>query len=167
MDKEGSRIIGLLRQGDFYVECPCCSEEVSLRKAEMFFNDEFTPRGEEIYRQKLEEIAEKRKALKALRKAISIKSENTAQAVNIGYILERIAPTLPGFGFHHNDCRALFDPIDYVVFEGLSKRGLVERITFADIKTGAAKLSKKQKQIRAAVTDGGVDLQTYRLGRGE
>jgi predicted Holliday junction resolvase-like endonuclease len=167
MDRDGARIIGLLKQGGFYAECPCCGEEVPLRKAEMFFNDEFTPKGKEIYNLKLREIAGRRKALKALRKAISLKSETTAQAVNIGYILERIAPTLPGFGFRHNDCRAIFDPIDYLVFEGLSGRGRVERIVFADIKTGAARLSRKQKQIREAINGGGVEWRTYGPGRRE
>ena len=36
--------------------------------------------------------------------------------------------------FDKNDCRCLFDQIDYVIFEGVIKTGSVHRIIFTDIK---------------------------------
>jgi predicted Holliday junction resolvase-like endonuclease len=54
----------------------------------------------------------------------------TAKAVNIGFILERIAPAFDHFPFEHNDCRSLFDPIDYVIFEGLNKSGSCKQNNF-------------------------------------
>ena len=118
MDKQGRDIIGLLKKGGFCIDCPCCGEPVPLQRAEMFYNDDFTPQGEEIYRKKLQEIAGRKRELRQLRSLIGQRSERTSQAVNIGYILERIAPTLPSFSFEHTDCRSIFDPIDYVVFGG-------------------------------------------------
>jgi predicted Holliday junction resolvase-like endonuclease len=61
--------------------------------------------------------------------------------VNIGFILERIAPAMKAFEFDRNDCRSLFDPIDYIIFSGLTCHGKVDRLIFADIKTGNARLS--------------------------
>jgi predicted Holliday junction resolvase-like endonuclease len=84
--------------------------------------------------------------------------------VNVGFILERLAPTMQGFRFDRNDCRSLFDPIDYVIFEGLSKKGAVSRIIFSDIKTGAAKLSKKQKDIKTLVEKKKIGWDTYKPG---
>ncbi len=66
------------------------------------------------------------------------------------------------FPFDRNDCRSLFDPIDYVIFEGLSKRGVVSKVLFADIKTGRARLKRNQKEIKMLVENKKVDWDTYK-----
>jgi predicted Holliday junction resolvase-like endonuclease len=68
------------------------------------------------------------------------------------------------FQFDHNDCRSLFDPIDYIIFEGLSKKNSVSKILFTEIKTGKANLTKKEKGIRNRVEDKRVVWDTYKKG---
>lgn len=68
---------------------------------------------------------------------------------------------MKGFCFEKNDCRSLFDPIDYVIFEGLTKKTSVSKILFVDIKTGKANLTGKQKEIRRLVQDKKVTWDTY------
>ena len=82
--------------------------------------------------------------------------------MNIGFVLERIAPTLDGFTFDQNDCRAMFDPIDYVIFEGLSSTGKVNKIILVDIKTGGARLNPKQRRIKELVEDKKMEFRTYK-----
>ncbi|MFH1620033.1 MAG: Holliday junction resolvase-like protein [bacterium] len=77
-------------------------------------------------------------------------------------MLERLAPAMKSFRFNRNDCRSLFDPIDYIIFEGLSKNGTVSRLLFADIKTGKARLSGGQKKIRELVERKKVDIDYYK-----
>jgi predicted Holliday junction resolvase-like endonuclease len=55
----------------------------------------------------------------------------------------------------------LFDPIDYVIFEGLHSKGIVTKIVFTDIKTGNAKLKSSQKEIRELVNAKKVTLKVY------
>ena len=62
-----------------------------------------------------------------MKEKIKGKSEVGARSVNIGKIVERIAPSLKGFPFQCNDCRSLFQPIDYLVLEGLTDTGLVKK----------------------------------------
>jgi predicted Holliday junction resolvase-like endonuclease len=81
--------------------------------------------------------------------------------VNIGFILERLAPTLDTFPFSHHDCRSLFDPIDYVIFEGLSQKGRVDKIIFTDIKTGKARLKPRQREIKAVIEQKNLNFQKY------
>jgi len=161
-----AEVIKTLETGGFYAECPCCGEPMALKDAGLFYLDRFTPEALELYHRKLEELAQRRKEIREVKEAIPKKSQMTAQAVNIGYILERVAPVLDAFRFEHNDCRALFDPIDYVVFQGLRAQGKVDSITFIDIKTGGAQLTAKQKQIRDLVNDGQVEWETYSLEKG-
>jgi predicted Holliday junction resolvase-like endonuclease len=159
--KEAKEIIRTLETGDFYIQCPCCDEPFPLRKAGLFYLDEFTPDAKELYQQYKQELKERERELKGQRKSITQKSQVGAKAVNIGFILERLAPTMPGFRFDRNDCRSLFDPIDYVIFEGLSKKGVVSKILLSDIKTGAAKLSNKQKEIKVLVEKKKIGWDTY------
>lgn len=146
-------IIDTLQTGNFYIECFNCQEEVALKKVSLFDNNHFSEEAQEIYNEQLAAIRARKLELKALKEKGTIKSEIGALSTNFGFIMERIAPTMPGFRFKHNDCRSIFDPIDYVIFEGLTQTGIVEKIHFVDIKTGGARLSKKQKEIKNVVND--------------
>jgi predicted Holliday junction resolvase-like endonuclease len=165
MSKRESRkargIIRTLQEKGFYAECPCCGEPVRLRDCGLFYLDEFTPEAEEIYNQLTDDLAERKREMSKRKEQISTRSELGAKAVNIGFILERLAPSMSAFRFARNDCRSLFDPIDYVIFEGLSESGAVNNIVFADIKTGAAILKPHQREIRSLVQTCKVQLETY------
>ena len=73
-----------------------------------------------------------------------------------------VAPALEQFRFEKNDCRSLFDPIDYVIFEGLHKTGKVQKIIFTDIKSGSANLKARQKSIKKLVQEKKLEFKTYK-----
>jgi len=159
--KDAKETIRTLEENRFYAECPCCGEQILLRDAGLFYLDDFSAEAEELYKERLEELREEEKEIRERRKEISRGSEVKSAAVNIGFILERIAPCMKDFCFERNDCRSLFDPIDYVIFEGLTRKGSVNKILFVDIKTGKASLTGKQKEIRGLVEDKKVTWDTY------
>jgi predicted Holliday junction resolvase-like endonuclease len=151
----------MLNDRGFYAECPCCNEPVLLRRCGLFYLDEFTPEARQQYEAVRTELKQRAKALKDRRSSILTSSEAGAKATNIGFVLERLAPSMKSFPFQRNDCRSLFDPIDYLIFEGLSSKGLVTRLFFTDIKSGRSKLTAKQKEIKALVEAKKVMLETY------
>ena len=151
-----------LNNGKFHIECPSCKEEIKLSEAGLFHLDNFTPESQAVYKRMLDEQKVRRANLKERKLNIPIKSEVGAKAINLGFLLERLAPTLDGFTFNKNDCRSMFDPIDYVIFEGLSEKQKVDKIVFVDIKTGGARLSPNQKKIKQVVEDKKVRFQTYK-----
>ncbi len=164
LTKEAKEIIRTLEENQFYAECPCCGEPVLLKDAGLFYLDDFSPEAEKLYQEKLQECKVREKEIREERKAISRRSEKTTTSVNIGFILERIAPSMKSFPFNHNDCRSLFEPIDYIIFEGLNKKDSVSKILFTEIKTGDAKLTKKEKEIRNLVEKKQVAWETYKKG---
>ncbi|MBO3833141.1 MAG: hypothetical protein FGF51_07160 [Candidatus Brockarchaeota archaeon] len=164
LKREARSIIDALSQSNLYMECPHCNETVKLRHTHLFYLDDFPPEAKKLYQSKLEELKERKENLREMRSKIARVSETRARAVNIGLILERIAPSMSNFPFDHNDCRSLFDPIDYVVFEGLSRKGFVERIVFAEIKTGKSQLSARQREIRLLIERKRVYWDTYKIG---
>lgn len=165
--KEAEEIIGILSSGKFVAICPCCDDddEVSLKSAGLFYLDNFTPEAEAIYEQRIEELRQRHTELRDRRKAVSRKSEIGAKAVNIGLMLERIAPAMRQFPFEPNDCRAIFKPIDYLIFEGLTEKSRVSKIIFVDIKTGNARLEDVQREVRSLVEKKRVAWETYKPRR--
>ena len=83
-------------------------------------------------------------------------SAKKSTEVRTGHIVEKFAPFLDSFP--HSPEKAVFlgQPIDYLVFED-------HGITFAEIKSGNAQLSKKQRSIRDHVKQGNVFWEEIRI----
>src|SRR6266699_213768 len=142
-----------------YAQCPRCEEIFALRKASLFdVKGKLPPYAAEYLTQTRESLTQARADLRDRRRQAEERPRRAAESVRIGKVIEKIAPSLPGFPMTVPDCRSLFEPIDYLVFEGLSATGKVDSIRFVDVKTGNARLSPVQRQIKAAVGAGRVDL---------
>jgi predicted Holliday junction resolvase-like endonuclease len=88
-----------------------------------------------------------------------------SRASGTGKVLERIAPVLTGFGHEIADVRSLFEPIDFVVFDGLRSSGRVTDITFVELKTGDAKLTPCERSILDTIDRGNVHWEEHRVPR--
>ncbi len=97
------------------------------------------------------------------------KRDGTARATIKGQLAEQIAPLLPGFPFVPSDFRFLGQPIDFIVYVGLTeaKEGLggITEVVLGDIKQGSARLSPHQRMIKEAVEQGRVRWETIHVGR--
>lgn len=160
-------IMQVLERRGFYAECPACEETIKLKDCELFYLDEFTDGAKEVYERLKQEQGERAGELTSRRKKISASSEVGAHAVNMGLILERLAPCMGTFRFDRSDCRSLFDPIDYLIFEGLSEKEAVSRLLFMEIKTGAASLNRTQRQLRSLVRSKKVSMSVYKPEKGK
>ncbi len=161
-ESKAKQFIRSLENDGFYAECPACEETVRLRECGLFHLNSFPDVAREVFDGLKGEQRERADELTARRKSICATSEIGAQSVNMGLILERLAPCMESFRFEKSDCRSLFDPIDYIVFEGLSTKGVVSKILFMEIKTGGASLKPSQKQIRSLVQSKKVSLAVYK-----
>jgi predicted Holliday junction resolvase-like endonuclease len=148
---------------NLYGECPECAGSFPLHKAVMFNVDgPIPPKVKELIAQREQELKDGIKELREERKKTKKRSEVSTKAINIGKILEKIAPAVRGFKYDPRDCRGIFEPIDYIVFNGLAKHnGNVDSLVFLDIKTGRSALNEHQKQIRDAVQNGKVSWDKY------
>ncbi len=79
-----------------------------------------------------------------------------------GQAAEQLAPLTGDFPYLANDSRFLGSPIDYVVFDGLSDSDELE-VVFVEVKTGAAKLSERERRVRQAIENGRVRWEELRL----
>ena len=85
-------------------------------------------------------------------------------AVTAGKVHEQLVPYLPEFGFNPKDARFLGSPVDLVVFDGLAA-GAVRRVVFLEVKTGAAPLTTRERQVRDVIDAREVVWAELRLSR--
>jgi predicted Holliday junction resolvase-like endonuclease len=154
-------LINFLQQNGFKANCPTCGEGIKLKDASLFSVDNFNAQAKQLLNEKKEELKIQREAISKKKSSTQQRVETTTNSVNMGFILERLAPVLEHFPFDKNDCRSLFDPIDYVIFEGLQKTGKVQKIFFVDIKSGKAKLKTNQKAIKQMIEQKKVEFKNY------
>jgi predicted Holliday junction resolvase-like endonuclease len=154
----------LRRTKRFMGTCPSCFEDFRLADAALFCISETPPEAALAAIQAVREgIKSRRHELAQTRARMTERAQTTAQAVNLGKIVEKIVPSFAGFDYTPGDCRALFEPIDYLIFSGLTRRRRVDSIHFVDVKSGGARLALKQKSIKDAVDTGAVRFKLTRL----
>lgn len=92
-------------------------------------------------------------------------SLDRSRSVLRGQVAEVFAPLLPGFPFQHKDARFLGQPVDYLIFNGLSESDgkFPVEIVLVEIKTGSSALSQREIAIREAVQAGRVRWMTLRM----
>ena len=160
---EANEIILALNTGKYFCECPCgCGREINLNKANLFYDTNFTPEGLSLKDAMIEEIKRSQEKLKSKR---THKAGHT-KSVNLGFLMEKIIIKMDDFiekGYEHEDCRSLFNPIDFIIFKGLSETNKVSEIVFTEVKSGKAHLNEHQKQIKEVVNKHRVDFDTYQL----
>jgi predicted Holliday junction resolvase-like endonuclease len=146
------------------MECPHCGDEFPLHRARPFsMYERFPPAAQKLVDSRSvallagrEELRDERRQLRAAKRKKPGQIAVAAQASTFGQISEQILPAFVTFPYERSDCRILLKPIDYVVFKGLSRKGRVETIHFVDVKTGNARLTLGQKQIRDCLSEGNV-----------
>jgi predicted Holliday junction resolvase-like endonuclease len=116
---------------------------------------------EEKSRAELE--AWKREAAGEIRKDSVSRSRSTLK----GKIAEQMAPVLPDFCFNPADARFIGSPVDYIIFDGLTRVADDKedeiRIVFMDVKKGRGALTRTQRLIRLAVEKKSVAWKTMRI----
>jgi predicted Holliday junction resolvase-like endonuclease len=135
-----------------FAECPNCGENFALREANLFDATKPLPKiAIEYLQTQKTEIAREIKAIQQERVELKRRSFTSAETSGFGQIVEMLSPSLPGFPLSPSDCRALWQPIDYIGFKGLSMTGEVEALVFIEVKSGSNDLTPQQRQIKRVV----------------
>lgn len=133
--------------------CPLCNQLIRVSEMELFY---IPDRKDDVLRT----LRDKERELTEQEKAIRADAAKRSRAALLGSLMEQVGPLLPGFKHDLNDLRALWDPVDFVAFNGIGVQRKVDSITFLDIKTGEARLSPVQKTIKDTVESGKVYFET-------
>jgi predicted Holliday junction resolvase-like endonuclease len=105
------------------------------------------------------------KTVKGLLKEARQQAVQRSRSTLLGKLFERLGPFLQRFGHDPRDVRPIMDPIDYVVFDGLTINRHVEHITFVEVKSGTARETATQKSIIQAIREGRFGVETWQFGK--
>lgn len=157
------KLIAYLRRAKtLAVQCPSCERLIAAEKADLFTEDCLSPRAKKYMQLMEEEIGELRADIHDLEYAKPSRVQRVTHSVNVGKIFEKLTPILRGFDCHPFDCRALFEPIDLIVFHGLRKNR-ISHIEMLDIKSGKARLNPIQRDVSSAIKSGRVGFEVLEL----
>ena len=155
-----SKLIANLHVSGLVAECPNCNEEFSLSKAVLFDGqNEFPDEAQKIRKELQSELNQKIEDLKKRKVRADTSVEMGAISSGFGKIIEKIFPAYKNFNMPLNDCRFLGEPIDMIIFRGVSEMK-VDHITFLEAKTGKGRLDDGEKLVRDAVLDHRVKCET-------
>lgn len=79
-----------------------------------------------------------------------------SERVRLGQVSENIIPFLSSFPYDPKRVRGLFNPVDLLVFND-------DEIIFVEVKTGDAKLTEKQRNIKRLIEEGRVRFEVHIL----
>jgi len=148
-----NKLINELKSSNLYAECTHCGEEFKLSDATLFDGRGAFPEiAENKRKEMLSELEKRIDGLKKRKIYADVGAEKKAIEVGIGKIIEKIIPAYKEFKIPLSDCRPLFEPVDLIVFNGMTKMN-IDSITFLEIKTGESRLSSHERMIRNAITD--------------
>jgi len=85
-----------------------------------------------------------------------------SRAVLGGHFSEQLAPYLPDFEYLPTECRFIGKPIDFIVFKGMDDKKIDELI-FVEVKSGNAKLTSQEKNLKEAIEKKKVKWVEYRI----
>ena len=105
------------------------------------------------------------KTVKALLSDARRQAIQRSRSTLLGNLFERLAPFFAQFDHDPRDVRALMNPIDYVVFDGLTINRRVERIVFVEVKCGTSTESAAQKSVFQTIREGHVSVETWQVGK--
>jgi predicted Holliday junction resolvase-like endonuclease len=147
-------------------ECPNqqCKQIIAIKRAKLFdMRHEYPLSAVRIMKDRLQaaneteiETAARREKLKLDKIQRPLRHERGAHSSNLGKQSEHIVPAFVTFPYRLDECRTVLQPIDYIVFKGLSDHGRIHALQFIEVKTGDGVLSSTERCVQAAVSKGAI-----------
>ena len=152
--KMSSTVIEVMRASDQIAGyCPTCNELFRMSEVELFY----------IPDRKKDFLTELRKKQLELHHQIATEREDAikrSRSSLMGRLFETVRPFLPEFSHHPGDLRSIWNPVDFVSFNGLALNRCVESITFVEVKSGRSTLTGVERSVREAIEHGKVSFES-------
>lgn len=87
-----------------------------------------------------------------------------SRATLLGKLFERLAPCFRKFAYDPRDMRCICDPVDYVLFDGLTVEREIRQVTFIEVKSGRSRLTPTQRSLREAIEKRRINTEVWEIG---
>lgn len=144
------------------VICPDCGEIYRLSELKLFYQGKAKRswlddiRDEESRLERLEEKLEEEK------ERIKEKAQEKARK-ELPRLLKRTVPAICKHGYYPQDVKALFDPVDFVIFDGMNLKDIVKRVVFFDQEPQSRLRERIQNSLRKTIKSGNYEWRTVKI----
>jgi predicted Holliday junction resolvase-like endonuclease len=141
--------------------CPCCGALFYVSEARPYYDGQKPQSALDWLR------AEERRLERAEERLDEIESDLRETAASAGLkatkrLLRKIDPVFSGAGYDPQDVKVIFNPVTYVVFDGMSQRKLKTiQLLATPPQNGATE--RMQSSIERAISRGNVEFRTLRV----
>ncbi len=159
-----STFIGLFKaQRNIFGLCPLCGEIFRLSEIKISYKRKFPIDWYDRLLAEGEKLDDREMKLEETLRIIREKATERARRVLLPKLLRRVDPLFTSLGYFPQDAKAIFDPIDFVVFDGMNRDENVRRIVFMDHQTENKDQRIIQKSIEKTIEKERYEWETIRI----
>jgi predicted Holliday junction resolvase-like endonuclease len=147
--------------GDWEADLQAKEDDVLTRESDLELRER---RLESTARALAKDMLKSDRTVRALVNEAKQQALQRSRSTILGKLFERLGPFFQKFGHDPRDMRAIMDPIDYVVFNGLTMNRCVDYITFVEVKSGLGRHSTCQRSIAETIRRGRFEVETWQIG---
>ncbi|MDR7555019.1 MAG: Holliday junction resolvase-like protein [Armatimonadota bacterium] len=156
------RVSHLLAFQEILCQCPCCGDLFRLSEARLYRWRE--PRPTPFDRLRVEEDRLERIQLRLEEELRRLRERSRQEASRrLRRRLRSCDPLFTAHGYYPKDARPLLDPVDYVVFDGLSTRTRLRSVVLLDLPARDRVRERLQRSIERVIRQGDVEWLALRV----
>lgn len=144
------------------VICPDCKEIYRLSELKLFYRGKVKHSWLDNLRTKEFKVEHMEQLLDEKWDEIRQKAQEKGRK-ELPKLLRKCVPVVCSHGYYPQDLKALFDPIDFVIFDGMNLKQKVKRVVLFDGPSNNKRREKIQTSIKKAIKKGNYDWHTVKL----
>lgn len=141
--------------------CPCCGELFRLPEAGPYLKGKKVETIIDKLYAELRRVERSEERLDVMEEELRAKARTKGQAA-AKRKLRKIDPVFSGVGIDPQDVKVIFDPVEFVVFDGLNA-GEVKQVKFMGHHPTSKAQEKVQQSLVSAIDAGNLDFKTLRV----
>lgn len=146
------------------VVCPGCGEIHRLSELKLSYRGRFRKTWLDELREEENKITRAEERFEEKKERIREEARGKGRK-QVPKLLKKCMPVICAHGYYPQDLKVLFDPVDFVIFDGLNLKENVRKVVFFDGPPYDRKREKIQKSIRATIKKGNYEWRTVKLDK--
>jgi predicted Holliday junction resolvase-like endonuclease len=144
------------------VICPACKQIHRLSELKLSYRGRAKRTWLDKLRDETEKVERAEEHFEEQRDEIKMKAQEKGRRQLPG-LLKKCVPVICAHGYYPQDLKAIFDPIDFVIFDGMNLKERVKRIVLFDGPAHDNKREKVQNSIKKVINKGNYEWHTVKL----
>jgi len=150
-------------QRNLFGICPHCQTLFRLSDVKISYEQRFPKDWYDRLLEQEKKIQDQQTRIEQTLKDIKERTVERTRKLHLPQMLMRADPIFTPLGYYPQDVKAIFDPIDFAIFDGMNKDGNVRRVVLMDEHSRDEQIQRVQSSVETAIRKGRYGFQSVRL----